>query len=244
MTNPTAEQPDHCPTCHSTVPGYSRPGILSDEVPFCPDEWHSVQTTLLSEEDVQVAQVDAGADTEAGDSAREGTCTFCSSAVDMASESTYSEILSWVKRNTKRDSATLRVYTQRHACEDCINKLRSGTHPNQPTLVELVESKPVTAEAPEVLFTDRSTRYKLGYIAAQSGAPAGPLAQRSDDYREGYKDGQTKLGVGRSDAYIIGFKHGRKGTHVGKLAEQYEDYADGCKDGCESNSDLDEELPF
>lgn len=68
------------------------------------------------------------------------TCAFCGIRVDIDSDETHSEIISWVAGH-KKDRAVLRTYTGRYGCKSCINKTRSGMGADQQEIFDAIESR-------------------------------------------------------------------------------------------------------
>jgi hypothetical protein len=121
------------------------------------------------------------------------SCEFCKTRLDLSDEKTHHEVISWVY-GKKRDSAVLRQYTGKVACEPCIRVLKTGVDPRERTALELVDDASVSMTIGDnTLFTDRSPVYAHGFTAGLAGNPDGLDPEMMDpNWKEGFVAGQEQ----------------------------------------------------
>jgi hypothetical protein len=118
-------------------------------------------------------------------------CIYCKRVVDPSSNEAYSEVLTWL-RGKNKDSSTLRTYTGRISCAECVRKLRSGISPTQNDLEESVEAMPKAGEIIQESFTDQSEHYTAGWNDGYNDVSLPTDRMMPSQYLQGYADGKDK----------------------------------------------------
>lgn len=86
----------------------------------------------------------------------------------------------------------LREYTGKHACPDCVTKLRAGHSATQKGIIDLAAEAP-RVEYADNLETDRSDEYIAGYKEGYASDPsvADDTLDRGGEFKEGYTEGRA-----------------------------------------------------
>lgn len=63
------------------------------------------------------------------------SCALCGNEVDPHADETYKEVVGWV-HGKKKDSLTMREDTGRYAHPHCVQNLKEGQAPDQPSMFD------------------------------------------------------------------------------------------------------------
>lgn len=115
-------------------------------------------------------------------------CAICTERVDRDDDTTYHEILSWV-RGAKKDAATMREYTGRVAHGPCVSRLVAGIAPSQKSLEEVLDEAPTPSTEGDPDFLSESSDYHQGYADGIADVGITKGYETSGDYIRAYWKG-------------------------------------------------------